>query len=125
MIKPDNERLVNFRFVVAVAWYLDFMISLFLTGNYWFLRGDEIYEDFIHHQEWFYYIILVQIIAIFSNFFVIVNKEHDQVTEPLEIAKIYITGNLIVDLISVFPYHIYNPDLIFVRLIQASKWYQF
>ena len=41
MICPDNSRLINFRFVVALAWYLDFGISLLLTANYWYLRGDQ------------------------------------------------------------------------------------
>ena len=55
----------------------------------------------------------------------IVQQEHDEVTLPLEIAKIYLKGNLIGDLVSLFPFHIYYPDYVFIRLIQCSKWYQF
>lgn len=107
MIKPDNPRLVNFRFIVTMAWYFDFGMTTFLISNYWYMRGDKQYENFIYHKEWFYYIIIVQVLAILSNFIVIVHQDHDQITLPLEIAKVYIKGNFVVDLISVFPYHLY------------------
>ena len=123
MIKPHNPKLVNFRFVVTLAWYVDFGVTTFLISNYKFHLGDEKYHNFVYHKTFYYWIIIVQIFAIISNFFVIVQLEHDEVTLPYDIAKLYLKGNFVADLFSAFPYHVYKPNLVFIRLIQSAKWY--
>ena len=56
MIDPKNTRLINFRFVVTIAWYMDFGMTSLIISNYWFQMGDEKYDEFIHHREMFAYV---------------------------------------------------------------------
>ena len=51
MIDPKkNKKLRSFRFIVTMAWYMDFGMTSLIISNYWFQMGDLNYDEFIYHK---------------------------------------------------------------------------
>ena len=122
MTEPTNRNLINFHSVVAFVWYADFILTNLLIGNYWYLTGSPEYSNFLHHQEIYTFILIIQVSDVIKNFFVIVKLEHSELRKPLEIAQLYLSKNFVLDVIALLPFHNINKKYIFIRLIKVQHW---
>lgn len=64
--------------VVYIAWYADFFLTSLLLANWWFINGDTKYDNFLNHMQVYYYIIIIQLFDMISNFFIIKKVEHEE-----------------------------------------------
>jgi hypothetical protein len=121
MIVPTNRKLVNFHLVVASVFFVDFFLTGFILGNYEMLRGDESQKDFLNHNFVYTVIIFVQFSDIVLNFFKIQRLETKDISEPTEVAKMYLKGTFIPDCVAAFPYSVTYPPLIALRYLKLLK----
>ena len=67
-------------------------------------------------------IIIIQSIDIFLNFFKIQIVDVRLIKDPIEVARIYIKGQLVSDLIAVLPWSVLKPKYIFLRFLKLRKF---
>lgn len=65
---------------------------------------------------------MIQSIDIFLNFVKIQVVDITKIDEPGEVAIKYLKGSFATDLIAVFPYNLFYPNYIFLRLIRARRY---
>ena len=66
MIDPQNVRLKRFHILVCLSLYLDFILTCFIVGNHYYVKGQQ--PDFMHAQSLFVYLIIILILDILLNF---------------------------------------------------------
>jgi len=125
----ENRKLQIFHLIVACCFYVDFFITGFIMSNYEFLtdhgkkdtfldlsvflnsqdfeytsaiRGNTKINDFMDHENIYSFIICIQFLDIFINFFIM--KTQEGITDPYVVGLNYMKGNFLPDLISIFPY---------------------
>lgn len=122
MIPPKEKKLKYFHLLVACCLYVDFFMTGFILGNYDFLQGKESEKNFIYHSNIYVFIILVQGLDIFLNFFKIQIQDVKEIKEPGDVAIRYIKGSFITDCIAVVPYSVINPKFIVLRYLKLLKF---
>jgi len=123
MIEPRNRKLRNFHLLLAVCFYIDFFLTGFIIGNYPFLeKQDQGDPDFLYHRNMYFLIILVQSTDILLNFFKIQTADVKEIREPSSVAINYLKSSFLTDFISVLPYSVINPKLIFLRYLKIMKF---
>ena len=79
IINPENNRkLINFRMMVYIAWYIDFFLTSLLLANWWWINDDIKYTNFLNHRQVYVYIILIQGFDMILNFIIIKKVEHEE-----------------------------------------------
>lgn len=120
MIDPDNKKLRTFHLLLALTFYVDIIMTSLMIGNYDFQIGND--KEYLNHQSVYYCIIMIQSIDIALNFIKIQVVDINKVDEPGEVAAQYLKGPFTSDVIAVFPYNIFYPNYIFLRLIRARRY---
>jgi len=59
------------------------------------------------------------------NFFKIRTIGITRVEDPWESIKNYTKGKFVLEFVSIFPWHLYRRDLIFIRLLKCKEFNQF
>lgn len=120
MIDPSNSKLKKFRLVVSFSYYLDFIYTSCLVGNYNFHIGNN--PNFMDHSEIFWYIIIIQCIDILLNFFKKTTADAKVIDDPIVVAKNYIKGEFIFDVVAVLPWSNIQPSFTFIRYLKFRKF---
>lgn len=123
MIEPTSIKLKYFHLVVSCTLFFDFILTSFIIGDYKFYFDEDERENgtFKNHRTFYQWIGIVQIIDIILNFFKI-EFSKNLVEHPFKIFMEYLKGNFLLDVISVVPYTILYPPLIFLRYIKLIKF---
>jgi hypothetical protein len=123
LIKPQNRRLKYFNLLASITLFIDLILTGMIIGNYMFTHRLENYDkNFMNHQFMFRLIIGIQTIDIVLSLFKIPIIEGNEISDPAEVALMYLKGAFIMDLVSVLPYNNINPRFIFLRLLKVSKF---
>jgi len=72
----------------------------------------------------YYYIIIIQLFDMISNFFIIKKVEHEELKTLKQIAMYYIKGAFLTDLISIMPYGEFNKNLLPLRFLKLLNFKQ-
>ena len=105
---------------MSLVLYMDFFITTFILGNYKFQIGEN--PHFLKHEQVYLFIIGIQVLDIVLNFFKIQIVDVRTVRDPVELAKYYITGQFISDVIACLPWSVIKPQLIFLRYLKFRKF---
>lgn len=74
------------------------------------------------HSEIFLYIIIVQSIDILLNFFKKTMIDVHVIDDPIIVAKSYVRGEFLFDIVAVLPWSDMYPSLTFIRYLKFRKF---
>lgn len=106
--------------MVTLIFYLDFFLTFRLVGNYKYLIGE--IDEYLDSEAMYKLIIIVQAIDILFNFFRITHDGNLKIDEPIGIITNYLSGNFLLDFVTILPLNMIDRHLIVIRLFKLNRF---